>query len=256
MSMSAVRVRVAGQYACFTRPETKVERFTYPVMTPSAARNVLDSICWRPQMRWVVTAVTVLKPIRTFSVLRNEVQSKLAPAAVKRWMRDPASFEPLVAGAGQGTDATPRNTTLLSDVAYWIDAYPLIFDPGKDGTNTPIKYVEMFRRRVEKGKCFQRPYLGCREFAADFSPPLPGDQPLLESRPVGRMLYDVAFFAEGNRPVFFDAQLVDGVLDTDPARVLHDPAQRNALLRCSHAGPAGATARICCEEVAPCSSRC
>jgi len=256
MSTPAVQVRVAGRYACFTRPETKVERFTYPVMTPSAARNVLDAICWRPQMRWVVTSIAVLKPIQSFSVLRNEVQSKLAPSAVKRWMRDPASFEPLIAGAGQDTDATPRNTTLLYDVAYWIDAYPLVFDPGADGTNTPVKYVEMMKRRVEKGQCFQRPYLGCREFAAEFSPPHEDDRPIAESREIGRMLYDIAFAPEGNRAVFFDACLVDGVLDANPARVLTDESRRAALLRCTHTGPVSELVASCCEEVAPCSSRC
>ena len=256
MSTLAVRVRVAGRYACFTRPETKVERFTYPVMTPSAARNVLDAICWRPQMRWVVTAITVLKPIHTFSVLRNEVQSKLSPAAVKKWMRDPASFEPLVAGAGQDTDATPRNTTLLSGVAYWIDAYPLVFDPGGDGTNTPVKYVEMMKRRVEKGQCFQRPYLGCREFAAEFSPPQEDDRPIADSREIGRMLYDIAFAPEGNRAVFFDARLVNGVMDTNPAHVLTEESRRSALLRCTHTGPASEPVATCREEVAPCSSRC
>lgn len=256
MSLPTVRVRVAGRYACFTRPETKVERFTYPIMTPSAARNVLDAICWRPQMRWVVTTITVLKPIHTFSVLRNEVQSKLAPSAIKKWMRDPASFEPLVAGAGQDTDATPRNTTLLYDVAYWIDAYPLVFDPGDDGTNTPVKYVEMLKRRVEKGQCFQRPYLGCREFAADFSPPRDDESPIEQSLEIGRMLYDIAFAPDGNRAVFFDARLVNGVLDTDPARVLSDESRRAALLRCTHTGPASEPAPACREEVAPCSSRC
>jgi CRISPR-associated protein Cas5d len=91
----------------------------------------------------------VLKPIRLMSVLRNEVQSKVSPVAVKKWMRDASTFEPLVAGAGNGTDGTPRNTTLLRDVAYWIDAYPHVFDTS--GDNTPVKYVEMMRRRVEKG---------------------------------------------------------------------------------------------------------
>lgn len=256
MSKLSVRVRVAGRYACFTRPETKVERFTYPVMTPSAARNLLDAICWRPQMRWVVTAIAVLKPIRTFSVLRNEVQSKLAPSTVKKWMRDPASFEPLVVGAGQDTDATPRNTTLLYDVAYWIDAYPLVFDAGSDGTNTPVKYVEMMKRRAEKGQCFQRPYLGCREFAAEFSPPRDDDCPIGESLEIGRMLYDVAFAPDGNRAVFFDARLVDGILDTDPEHVFADESRRAALLRCTHTGPASEPAATCCEEVASCSSRC
>ena len=106
-------------------------------------------------MRWIVTRITVLKPIRLMSVLRNEVQSKISPTSVKRWMRDAATFEPLVAGAGNGTEGDPRNTTLLSDVAYWIDAYPHVFDTS--GDNTATKYVEMMKRRIEKGQWGQRP---------------------------------------------------------------------------------------------------
>ena len=232
MLTPGIRVRVAGQFACFTRPETKVERFTYPVMTPSAARNILDAICWRPEMRWIVTRITVLKPIRTMSMLRNEVQSKLSPSSVKKWMRDPSQFQPLLAGAGQGTDSTPRNSTLLCDVAYRIDAHPQVFNTS--GDNTPRKYVAMLQRRVEKGQCFQRPYLGCREFAAEFSPPLADDQPIEESMEMGRMLYDITFRPEGNQAVFFSAALVNGVLETDPARVLPEESRRAEVLRCSY----------------------
>jgi CRISPR-associated protein Cas5d len=232
MSAPIMRVRVSGDYACFTRPETKVERYSYPVMTPSAARNILDSICWRPQMRWVVTRISVLKPIRTLSVLRNEVQSKLSPSSVRKWMVDSSKYEPLLAGAGNGTDGTPRNTTLLRDVAYWIDAYPLVFD--QSGDNTPQKYIAMMERRVAKGQCFQRPYLGCREFAAEFSAELPGDKPIPESMPIGRMLYDIAFLGEVNRAVFFDAQLVEGVLSTDPTVALAASKGREEVLQCSY----------------------
>lgn len=232
MPVPSIRVRVAGQFACFTRPETKVERYSYPVMTPSAARNILDAICWRPEMRWIITAITVLKPIRYMSVLRNEVQSKLSPSTVKKWMRDPSQFEPLMAGAGQGTDSTPRNSTLLRDVAYWIDAYPHVFNT--TGDNTPAKYVAMMQRRVEKGQCFQRPYLGCREFAAEFSPPLDGDRPIEESLDIGRMLYDIAFLPAGNRAAFFHARLVNGVLETHPESVLAQENRRQEVLQCSY----------------------
>jgi CRISPR-associated protein Cas5d len=201
-------------------------------MTPSAARNVLDAICWRPQMRWVVTRITVLKPIRFLSVLRNEVQSKLSPAAVKKWMRDPSEFTPLLAGAGQGTDGTPRNTTLLRDVAYWIDAYPLVFDTS--GDNSPTKYVEMMKRRVEKGQCFTRPYLGCREFAADFGAPQADDRPIEDSIEIGRMLYDIAFLPAGNRAAFFEARLKNGVLDTRPDLALAEEGRRQEVLSCSY----------------------
>jgi CRISPR-associated protein Cas5d len=227
-----VRVRVSGDYACFTRPETKVERFSYPVITPSAARNVLDSICWRPQMRWIVTRISVLRPIRFMSVLRNEVQSKLAPSAVKKWMRDPSGFIPLLAGAGQDTDGTPRNTTLLRDVAYWIDAYPLVFDTS--GDNTPMKYAEMLMRRVEKGQCFNRPYLGCREFAADFGPPKEHERPIPDSLEIGRMLYDITFRPDGNRAMFFEARLENGLMETRPELVLSEDCRREEVLACSY----------------------
>ena len=232
MSIPSVRVRVSGEFACFTRPEAKVERFSYPVMTPSAARNILDAICWRPQMRWIVTSITVLKPIRMMSVLRNEVQSKVSPVAIKKWMRDASTFEPLIAGAGNGTDGTPRNTTLLRDVAYWIDAYPRVFDTS--GDNTPAKYVAMLERRVEKGQCFQRPYLGCREFAAEFTPPRGNDRPIPDSMEIGRMLYDVAFLADGNRASFFEARLVNGVMETRPETALADEGRRQEVLECSY----------------------
>lgn len=231
MPTPSIRVRVSGDFACFTRPETKVERFSYPVITPSAARNVLDSICWRPQMRWIVTRISVLKPIRYMSVLRNEVQSKLSPAAVKKWMRDASSYEPLIAGAGMGTDGTPRNTTLLRDVAYRIEAYPHVFDTSND--NTPEKYVAMIERRVEKGQCFQRPYLGCREFAADFSPVREDEQPIPVSMEIGRMLYDIAFLPAGNRAAFFEARLENGVMETRPELVLTDEFRRKEVLQCS-----------------------
>jgi CRISPR-associated protein Cas5d len=230
--VAAVRVRVSGPFACFTWPGAKVERYSYPVMTPSAARNILDAICWRPQMRWIVTAITVLKPIRTISVLRNEVQSKLSPTAVKKWMRDPSQFRPLVAGAGLDTDGTPRNSVLLRDVAYWIDAYPYVFD--LSGDNTPAKYVAMLERRVVKGQCYQRPYLGCREFAAEFGQARRDDRPLRVTREIGRMLYDIAFLPEGNRAVFFDARLSNGVMDTRPEQVLPQEDPRWEVLQCSY----------------------
>jgi CRISPR-associated protein Cas5d len=182
-------------------------------------------------MRWVVTRITVLKPIRFLSVLRNEVQSKLSPAAVKKWMRDPSEFTPLLGGAGQGTDGTPRNTTLLRDVAYWIDAYPLVFDTSG---NSPTKYVEMMKRRVEKGQCFTRPYLGCREFAADFGAPQADDRPIEDSIEIGRMLYDIAFLPAGNRAAFFEARLKNGVLDTRPDLALAEEGRRQEVLSCSY----------------------
>jgi len=232
MNPSTVRIKIAGEFACFTRPEAKVERASYPTPTPSAARNILDAICWKPEMRWIVTGITVLKPIKYASIRRNEVQSKLAPSSVKRWMNDPSLFEPLIAGAGAGTDGTPRNTLLLRNVAYIIEAYPLVFERG--GDNTPQKYAAMLMRRAEKGQCYQRPSLGCREFAASFEPADGTEKAEPISEDLGRMLYDIVFRPEGNRPVFFSARLENGFLDTRPDVVLKEAAQREEVLKCSY----------------------
>jgi CRISPR-associated protein Cas5d len=231
MHEHSVRVKISGDYALFTRPEAKVERASYPVPTPSAARNILDAICWRPEMRWVVSKIEVLKPIRFFSVRRNELQSKIAPSTVKRWMADPSQYEPLAAGAGIGTDATPRNSLLLRDVSYILEAYPLVYD--NSGDNAPQKYAAMLSRRVEKGQCFHRPALGCREFAARFEPPNGDEVPQPLTEDLGRMVYDIVFRPDGNRAVFFSAHLENGVMDTRPEAVLRDPATRQEVLACS-----------------------
>lgn len=230
--MLTAKVKISGSLACFTRPETKVERVSYPVMTPSAARNILDAICWRPEMRWIITSISVLRPIKYISVLRNEVQSKLAPGSVKKWMADPASYTPLAAGAGADTDGTPRNSVLLRDVSYIVEAYPVVFN--NSGDNTPAKYVAMLQRRVEKGQCYHQPALGCREFAAEFCPPSETDRPQDISQDLGRMLYDIAFLPEGNRAAFFNAALRNGVMDTRPEIVLPDEQRRQEVLQCSY----------------------
>jgi CRISPR-associated protein Cas5d len=232
MSFTSVRIKISGDFACFTRPEAKVERVSYPLPTPSAARNILDSICWRPEMRWIVTSIAVLKPIRYISIRRNEVQSKISPSSVKTWMSDASKYEPLAAGAGANTEGTPRNSLLLRDVAYVVEAYPVVFD--KSGDNTPMKYMSMLQRRVEKGQCFQRPSLGCREFAADFSMAADSDHPVSVTEDLGRMLYDVIFRPEGNKAIFFDARLNAGVMDTRPEVVLADENRRQEVLQCSY----------------------
>jgi CRISPR-associated protein Cas5d len=228
----AIQLKISGDFACFTRPEAKVERASYSLPTPSAARNILDAICWKPEMRWIVTRISVLKPIKYASIRRNEVQSKLSPASVKQWMTDPAKYKPLAAGAGAGTEATPRSTLLLRDVEYIVDAYPHVFEP--NGDNTPEKYVAMFTRRALKGQCYQQPSLGCREFAARFEPVTGDEKPQPITEDLGRMLYDIVFRPEGNRPVFFSAKLVNGIMDTRPEAVLGEPAVREEVLKCSY----------------------
>jgi CRISPR-associated protein Cas5d len=204
---------------------------SYEAPTPSAARNILDAICWRPQMRWIVTKVSVLKPIRYQSIRRNELQSKLSGGTVRSWMSAPETFEPVLAGAGADTDATPRNSLVLRDVAYLIEAYPHVYDA--NGPDKPVKYIEMFNRRVSKGQCFSQPVLGCREFPARFEHPASGDQPIPVSLDIGNMLYDIIFRKDLNRAVFFKAKLDNGILHTDPFNVITDPNQREELLTCS-----------------------
>ena len=232
MHESTIRLKISGDFACFSRPEAKVERTSYAMPTPSAARNILDCVCWKPEMRWVVTGISLLKAIRYVSIRRIEVQIKLSPGTVKKWMSDPSSYKPLAAGAGANTEGTPRNTLMLRDVAYVIEAHPLIFDSGSD--NTPQKYCAMLMRRAEKGQCFQQPALGCREFAARFEPASETDVPLPVSEDLGLMLYDIVFRADGNSPVFFKARLENGILNTRPEAVLKDPAQRHEVLQCSY----------------------
>jgi CRISPR-associated protein Cas5d len=232
MNAAYVRLKVSGELACWTRPENKVERVSYECMTPSAARNILDAICWKPEMRWVVTRILVLKPVRFQSIRRNELQSKIAPGSVRKWMSDPGSYQPLAAGAGEDTDGTPRNTLALRDVSYVIEAFPHVYQPTAD--DTPTKYMAMFNRRVEKGQCFHRPALGCREFAASFE--LPDEsQPIPDSIPIGLMLYDIIFrdSGENNRAIFFQAAIENGILDTHPDHAIPDEAIRKELLACS-----------------------
>ena len=227
-----VRVRVSGPYACFSRPEMKVERVSYEVMTPSAARGILDAIMWRPEMRWIIHGIEVLRPVRFISIRRNEVQSKIAPGSIRKWMKDPQTFQPLLAGAGSD-DGTPRNTLALRDVAYVIEAEPRVFNPSAE--NTPMKYAGMFERRVENGQCFHRPYLGCREFACHFEPPIPGERPERIDMDIGMMLYDIVFERQGiYRPVFFHATVKEGMMNVSPDEVIKGEKQREEVIACSY----------------------
>lgn len=191
-----VKVKVSGEYACFTRPDLKVERMTYPCMTPSAARGILDSILWKPEFRWWIHRIQVLKPVKFFSVKRNEINSKQG--------KQPIIIEDRRA---------QRHSIILKDVEYIIEAsvYQNIFDK----ENPPRKYAEMFKRRVRKGQCWRRPFLGTREFAAEFSPADGTEKPITESIPVGSMLFDVFFDANGKASslFFYDVAVIKGVLE-------------------------------------------
>ncbi len=191
------RLRVWGDYACFTRPEMKVERVSYDVMTPSAARGVLEAILWKPAIRWQISQIDVLKPIKWASVRRNEVGAVMSPRSSGLFIED---------------QRQQRAGLFLRDVDYILHTHFELTE--KAGTEDNIKkFEEMFMRRAEKGQCFQHPYLGCREFAAQFElvkTSQDGPSPIAETRDLGFMLYDMDHSGTEPMPMWFRAQLRNG----------------------------------------------
>ena len=210
-----IKIRVRGEYALFTRPEMKVERVSYDVMTPSAARGIMEAIHWKPAIRWQIEQIDVLKPVRWESVRRNEVGSVMSARTEGLFIED---------------QRQQRAGLLLRDVDYVIHArFEMTERAGPE--DTLIKHEQMFLRRAEKGQCFHRAYLGCREFAADFSlignnesPPVP----INESLDLGWMLHDLCHdnsdgkngiphcCNERCQPCFFRAALDNGCLKVPP----------------------------------------
>lgn len=176
-------------------------------MTPSAARGLLESVLWKPAIRWRIERIRVLAPIRFVAFRRNEVNRK-AVAPPLATLRDGGTMPPYLAD----DDRAQRNTIALRDVDYVIEARFTMTDRAGDADNVP-KFVEMFRRRVEKGQHFQQPYLGCREFAAEVMPAAGAPPPVAEDRDLGFLLWDVAYSAAASRPIFFPAMLRQGVLE-------------------------------------------
>ena len=202
-----VKLKVWGERACFTRPEMKVERVSYDVMTPSAARAVIEAIYWKPSIRWVVERIHVLKPIRFENIRRNELESKLSKNMVVKAMRDGRSpVEIFIEDKRQ-----QRAAMVLRDVAYVIEAHFEAVE--QDGLNEG-KHLDIFNRRLAKGQCFYQPYLGTREFSAHFEPidEIPSS-PLSGERDLGWMLYDMNYSDPGHiRPKFFHAKMINGVV--------------------------------------------
>lgn len=211
--MPSFCLEVSGPFACFTRPEMKVERVSYDVMTPSAARAVLEAILWKPQMRWQIFRIEVLKPIRWVNLRRNEVSAVVSTRNVQQAMN---------AGSGMlalyiEDERQQRAGYFLRDVAYRIHAELSLTGKGNDPL---IKYIEMFTRRANKGQCVNQPYLGCREFSADFRlvtiDTLPA-QPIADTRDLGWMLHDMDYtHASDPQPRFFRAQMKMGVIAVPP----------------------------------------
>ena len=204
-----IAVKVWGEYACFTRPEMKVERVSYDVMTPSAARGVLEAIYWKPQIRWVIDQIHVLKPIRFTNLRRNEVASKVPVGNVRKAMKGDTA--PL--GLYVEEDRQQRAAMILRDVAYIIVAHFELLDPSE----TQQKHFEMLKRRATKGQYFHHPYFGCREFPADFEwveGMLP-ESPLDGQRDLGFMLHDLDY-TDKMSPRFFRAVMNNGIINVPP----------------------------------------
>ncbi|MFZ5587052.1 MAG: type I-C CRISPR-associated protein Cas5c [Thermodesulfobacteriota bacterium] len=232
-----VRLKVWGEHALFTRPEMKVERVSYDVITPAAARGILEAILWKPAIRWVVTGIDLLAPIRHGRALTDDqAWQRAAINAAKRPLRTSnvrrnevgavASADNALTAMRRGAgrlglyvedERQQRAAQVLIDVAYLIHAHFELTDQA-GSEDTVQKFSEMFRRRAARGQCYHRPYLGCREFAAHFAlvehdeappPPLPVD------RELGWMFYDFAY-DQGRQARFFPAKLERGHL-TVPA---------------------------------------
>jgi CRISPR-associated protein Cas5d len=214
----AIKLHVWGDFGCFTRPEMKVERVSYDVMTPAAARGILEAIHWKPAITWVIDRIHVLAPIRFQTFRRNEVASKIPERTVRSAMNKD-TLDGL--GLAVDVDRQQRATIALINVAYVIEAH---FDmtPKAGESDNPAKHLEMFKRRAASGQCFHRPCLGCREFAADFElieDALPASRlPKAErDRDLGWMHYDIDHQRD-RAAMFFRARMENGIIDVAKVR--------------------------------------
>jgi len=214
-----IKLKVWGEYACFTRPEMKAERVSYDVITPAAARGILEAIHWKPAIKWIIDKIHVLKKIEFTNIRRNEVSGKIPEAKVKQAMRgeDVKLYQSIT------DERQQRASMVLKNVAYVIEAH---FEMTKKAgeSDTPEKHYNMFLRRAREGQCYHRPYLGCREFPANFEL-LEDEKKIPESElkgtvDLGWMLYDIEFKGEQTAgiydeimPKFFRAEMKNGIID-------------------------------------------
>jgi CRISPR-associated protein Cas5d len=212
----SIRLYISGSHACWTRPELKSERYSYDVPTPSALRGILESIHWKPAIRWQVDRIHVLRPIRFQSIRRNEVISKIPPGNVKRAIAS-GNIDNLYLQSD--LDRMQRATTLLVDVAYVIEASVTMTAAAGPNDNL-TKHTEIFSRRARKGQCFHQPAMGCREFVADFrliedSDPTPAA--IDATRDLGLMLWDIDHARDDKPSMFFRAGMVSGIINVPPS---------------------------------------
>lgn len=207
-------LEVNGDYACFTRPEMKVERVSYDVITPSAARSIFEAILWKPAIRWRINKIEVLNPIKWVSVRRNEVGAVASTRNAETAMRTGKGHLALYIE----DERQQRAGLFLRDVAYRLQA-TLEIQPNAGDNNTLPKFMDMFERRARAGQCINQPYLGTREFACAFklneesSPSAPLKPAIPESRDLGWMLHDMDFSKVNDpAPRFFQAKMQMGVV--------------------------------------------
>jgi len=209
-----IRLKVWGDYACFTRPEMKVERVSYDVMTPSAARGILEAIYWKPAIVWEIDRIHVMKPVKFDNIRRNEVLGKIPLAQVKSAF----SGKDAVLFKDANDERVQRASMVLRDVEYCIEAHFRMTE--KAGPEDTVeKHYNVALRRMRKGQCFHHPYFGCREFPVQFEF-IDGEVPKSElkgTQNLGLMLWDIDF-AKEMTPVFFRAEMNDGVIDVQKCR--------------------------------------
>ena len=211
-----IQLEVWGEYALFSRPELKVERMSYDVPTPSAARGMVEAIYYHPGLKWQIDRIYVLNPIRFVSIRRNEVKSKIPASSVRSAAQNNT---PLYLAAPQ--DIVQRAALLLQNVHYVIEAHFEMTPDAAPGDN-PGKFQDIVTRRMERGQCYHTPYLGCREFPARFCRWAGGPVPCIdESRDLGLMLYDFDYADPQNIiPTYFRARLQKGVVQVAGQEVL------------------------------------
>ncbi len=237
-----IKLHLSGDFACFTRPEMKVERVSYDIITPSAARGILEAIYWKPQLRWVIDRIHILKPIRFTNIRRNEVGAKASGPTAAAMNGETVSAPGIIIEDAR----QQRATTLLRDVAYLIEAHFEILEhrfekggPQLSANDCAGKHLDMFNRRARNGQCFHQPCLGNREFAARFTlieenDPIPQSElpPEQLNKELGWMLHDIAYLpadkkakdsfltGQGKRvrtePRFFNAKLENGIVVVPP----------------------------------------
>lgn len=215
-----VKVKVWGDYALIGRPELKVERYSYDVLTPSAARGMLEAIYWHPGLRYVIDRIYVLNPIRFTSIRRNEVKSKISNNTALS-VYNGADKDLYISTK---TDIVQRSSTLLADVCYVIEAHFEISQQANESDN-PGKFKDILMRRLRRGECYHTPYFGCREFPANFclyeEDEISTAYEEVEEMPLGLMLYDLDYSDPNNiQPMFFRAVLTRGILDLRDCEVM------------------------------------